>query len=67
MSKIKKEIEVEVTELKCDFCDIASIYFHGSTTNYNIDVRGFVHIRQCCICNKDICEKHQHIFFGLIC
>lgn len=61
--KTKKKIEIEATERKCDFCDVASIYFHGLTNSCNVDVCGLQSIRQCCVCNKDICEKHSHAFW----
>jgi len=60
--KTKKKIEVKVSEVTCDFCDVSSVYFHGTTHRYNVTVEGGKHINTCQICKKDVCKKHSAIF-----
>jgi len=54
--RTKKKIEVEVTEVKCDFCDASSI----QNRRY---AGGLATIEACHICHKDVCRKHRYTFW----
>jgi len=52
----KIKIETEVTKYKCDFCDCC-------TTHNSSYGGGMRMISQCCICKKDVCDKHRYTFW----
>ena len=52
----KIKIETEVIKYKCDFCDCSTI--HNSSSCGATQT-----ISQCCICKKDVCDKHRYTFW----